>query len=76
MHTTMDIDRILNENFGLQSLRPKQKEVIDLVLRGKHTLALLPTGYGKSLCYQLPSMALPGITLVISPLIAFRCKIK
>jgi ATP-dependent DNA helicase RecQ len=60
----------LHENFGLQSLRPKQKEVIDLVLRGKHTLALLPTGYGKSLCYQMPSMALPGITLVVSPLIA------
>jgi len=60
----------LHENFGLESLRPKQQEVIDLVLRGKNTLALLPTGYGKSLCYQVPSMALSGITLVISPLIA------
>jgi ATP-dependent DNA helicase RecQ len=69
-HTKVDIDRILHESFGLASLRPKQKEVIDLVLRGRHTLALLPTGYGKSLCYQLPSMVLPGITLVISPLIA------
>jgi len=67
---TIDIDRILSENFGLQSLRPKQKEVIERVLHGRHTLALLPTGYGKSLCYQLPSMALDGITLVVSPLIA------
>ncbi|MBU6450445.1 MAG: ATP-dependent DNA helicase [Cyanobacteria bacterium REEB67] len=67
---TAHIERILQENFGLQSLRPKQKEVIDLVLSGKHTLALLPTGYGKSLCYQLPSLALSGITLVVSPLIA------
>ncbi|MBS1997921.1 MAG: ATP-dependent DNA helicase RecQ [Cyanobacteria bacterium SZAS LIN-2] len=67
---TIDIDRILTENFGLQSLRPKQKEVIDHVLHGRHTLALLPTGYGKSLCYQVPSMALDGITLVVSPLIA------
>jgi len=67
---TIDIDRILSESFGLQSLRPKQKEVIDRVLHGRHTLALLPTGYGKSLCYQLPSMALDGITLVVSPLIA------
>jgi ATP-dependent DNA helicase RecQ len=70
MLDTIDIDRILHENFGLESLRPKQKEVIDLVLSGKHTLALLPTGYGKSLCYQVPSMALSGITLVVSPLIA------
>ena len=67
---TIDIDRILRENFGLETLRPKQREVIDLVLRRQHTLALLPTGYGKSLCYQLPSLALEGITLVVSPLIA------
>lgn len=70
MLPTIDIDRILRDNFGLESLRPKQKEVIDSVLSGKHTLALLPTGYGKSLCYQMPSLALPGITLVVSPLIA------
>ncbi|HEY9713897.1 MAG TPA: ATP-dependent DNA helicase RecQ, partial [Chroococcales cyanobacterium] len=64
------IDSILTEQFGLSQFRPKQKEVIDLVLQGTHALALLPTGYGKSLCYQVPSQVLPGTTLVVSPLIA------
>ncbi len=58
------------QSFGLSRFRPKQKEVIDFVLSGRHTLALLPTGYGKSLCYQVPSQVLPGATIVISPLIA------
>jgi ATP-dependent DNA helicase RecQ len=62
--------RILQDGFGLSEFRPKQKEVIDLVLNRQHTLALLATGYGKSVCYQVPSQVLPGITLVISPLIA------
>jgi ATP-dependent DNA helicase RecQ len=61
---------MLAQQFGLQELRPKQREIIEGLLGGEHTLALLPTGYGKSLCYQLPSQMLPGITLVISPLIA------
>ena len=64
------IESVLHEKFGLAQFRPKQREVIDLVLAGKHTLALLPTGYGKSLCYQVPSQILPGTTIVISPLIA------
>lgn len=64
-----DLQSVLSK-FGLSQFRPKQKEVIDLVLAGKHTLALLPTGYGKSLCYQVPSQVLPGVTIVISPLIA------
>lgn len=61
---------VLEEKFGLTSFRPKQLEVISAIMSGKNTLALLPTGYGKSLCYQVPSQILPGITLVVSPLIA------
>lgn len=64
------LDAVLEDKFGLDSFRPKQLEVIASVMSGKHTLALLPTGYGKSLCYQVPSQILPGITLVVSPLIA------
>ena len=70
MLTHAALEETLRERFGLAEFRPKQKEVIDNVMRGKHTLALLPTGYGKSLCYQVPSQVLPGITLVVSPLIA------
>ncbi len=66
----LTVETILKESFGLTELRPKQKEVIDSILAGRHTLAFLPTGYGKSLCYQLPSQILPGVTVVISPLIA------
>ncbi len=61
---------VLQESFGLSQFRPKQTEVIEHILNRKHTLALLPTGYGKSMCYQAPSQVLPGITLVVSPLIA------
>ncbi|HEY9775747.1 MAG TPA: ATP-dependent DNA helicase RecQ [Planktothrix sp.] len=64
------IHEILRQRFGLSEFRPKQLEVIDNVLQGKHTLALLPTGYGKSLCYQVPSQLLDGVTIVVSPLIA------
>lgn len=61
---------ILREKFGLDSFRPGQVEVIDRLLAGKSTLAIFPTGGGKSLCYQLPALMLDGLTLVISPLIA------
>ncbi len=64
------LDSVLHEKFGLKEFRPKQREVIDHVMNGKHALALLPTGYGKSLCYQVPSQILPGATIVVSPLIA------
>ncbi|MFN8512736.1 MAG: RecQ family ATP-dependent DNA helicase [Chloroflexia bacterium] len=56
--------------FGYDRLRPGQARVIANVLKGIDTLATMPTGAGKSLCYQLPAMLLPGVTLVISPLIA------
>jgi len=60
----------LQEVFGFERFRPGQREVIERVLAGRHTLAVLPTGLGKSLCYQLTAQMQPGITLVISPLIA------
>jgi ATP-dependent DNA helicase RecQ len=56
--------------FGLSSFRPGQREVIETVLTGKDCLCVMPTGGGKSLCYQLPAIAQGGLTLVISPLIA------
>jgi ATP-dependent DNA helicase RecQ len=62
--------KTLNDVFGLDALRPGQQEVIDSVMHGQDTLAIMPTGAGKSLCYQLPAMHLPGLTLVVSPLIA------
>ncbi|MFL5803954.1 MAG: RecQ family ATP-dependent DNA helicase [Roseiflexaceae bacterium] len=60
----------LREHFGYDSFRPGQAAVIAQVLRGEPTLAVLPTGAGKSLTYQLPALLLPGATLVLSPLIA------
>ena len=60
----------LVEYFGFECFRPGQREVIERLLQGQHTLAVLPTGSGKSLCYQLPAQMLPGLTLVVSPLIA------
>lgn len=56
--------------FGLTAFRPGQREVIAAVLDGRDVLCVMPTGGGKSLCYQLPALCLPGITIVVSPLIA------
>ena len=61
---------VLRDTFGLNRLRPGQAEVIARVLAGQSTLAVMPTGAGKSLCYQLPALLLEGRTVVVSPLIA------
>jgi ATP-dependent DNA helicase RecQ len=61
---------VLRDTFGLARLRPGQSAVIERVLTGRSTLAVMPTGAGKSLCYQLPALLLQGRTVVISPLIA------
>jgi ATP-dependent DNA helicase RecQ len=68
--TTRQVANVVTKVFGLSSLRPGQQAVIDAVLAGRHTLAIMPTGAGKSLCYQVPAMLMPGTTVVISPLIA------
>src|SRR4028118_1953273 len=61
---------ILRRTFGFEAFRGVQEQVIGRVMAGKHTLAVMPTGSGKSLCYQVPGLARPGTALVISPLIA------
>jgi ATP-dependent DNA helicase RecQ len=61
---------ILRTTFGFPSFRGVQPQVVDRVMAGQHTLAVMPTGAGKSLCYQVPALARPGTALVVSPLIA------
>ncbi len=60
----------MEQVFGFRQFRPGQKEILKAVLSGEDTLAIMPTGGGKSLCYQVPAFLRTGITLVISPLIA------
>jgi len=69
MHS-MTLDDALKHHFGYDSFRPLQREIVEASLAGDDILALLPTGGGKSLCYQLPAIVRPGLTLVVSPLIA------
>jgi ATP-dependent DNA helicase RecQ len=66
----VDLDALLRRHFGFQTFRPHQREIVEGILAGEDVLALLPTGGGKSLCYQLPAVAQEGLTVVISPLIA------
>src|SRR3954453_9815683 len=66
----MDLRGTLKKRFGYDEFRPLQEEIITDALAGRDVFALLPTGGGKSLCYQLPALMREGLTLVVSPLIA------
>lgn len=66
----VDLSEALRTTFGLQEFRPMQRQVIESVLGGRDVLCVMPTGAGKSLCYQLPSAVNGGLTLVVSPLIS------
>ncbi|TPK40592.1 DNA helicase RecQ [Mesorhizobium sp. B2-5-3] len=62
--------RVLKDVFGFDDFRPGQAEIMDALLGGRHVLAVMPTGAGKSLCYQVPALVLGGLAIVVSPLVA------
>ncbi len=62
--------RILKDTFGFDEFRPGQEPIVDALLKGESILAVMPTGAGKSLCFQIPAMVLNGLTIVVSPLVA------
>ncbi|MEM1102610.1 MAG: ATP-dependent DNA helicase RecQ [Pseudomonadota bacterium] len=66
----LDARAALKERFGFDAFRPGQEEIVEAVLRGEDVLAIMPTGAGKSLCFQLPATMFDGLTIVVSPLIA------
>ncbi|MBE6110044.1 MAG: DNA helicase RecQ [Erysipelotrichaceae bacterium] len=63
-------EEVLKTYYGYDTFRPGQKDIVDAVLSGRDVLAVMPTGAGKSICYQVPAMCMEGITLVVSPLIS------
>src|SRR3954467_13238876 len=67
---TPDLAALLKRTFGYSTFRALQREIVEASLAGADVFALLPTGGGKSLCFQLPALARPGLTAVVSPLIA------
>lgn len=67
---TLSPENLLQKHFGYSTFRPQQKEIIQHIINGKDAVVLMPTGGGKSMCYQLPALMRKGLTVVISPLIA------
>jgi ATP-dependent DNA helicase RecQ len=67
---SQDPHTLLQQVFGFPDFRPGQAEIVDAVVAGRNTLAIMPTGGGKSLCFQLPALCRDGVMVVISPLIA------
>ena len=66
----MKIKKVLKDSFGYDDFRPNQQPIIEAILDGRDVFAAMPTGGGKSICYQLPALIMPGITVVVSPLVA------
>src|SRR6478736_2120142 len=65
-----DIHASVHEHFGFEQFKERQEEAINSLLSGRDTFVIMPTGGGKSLCYQLPAMIHPGCAIIVSPLIA------
>ncbi len=70
MTALLEARKTLSDVFGYESFRPGQESVVSAILSGRDVMAVMPTGAGKSLCYQIPALVLPGVTLVVSPLIS------
>src|SRR3954463_16458242 len=70
MANPADLQRRLREHFGFRRFRPGQERAVQAAMDGRDTIVIMPTGSGKSLCFQLPALALEGTTVVVSPLIA------
>src|ERR671937_296860 len=70
LNHTETLDAVLERYWGFTTFRPLQREAMDAILSGRDSLVVLPTGGGKSLCFQAPALVRPGLALVVSPLIS------